>query len=115
MSLEDTDAAAKAVQKTPNRIPLKFIESRISEEIILPVPGAPHMTVMVMHLDNGFYIVGKSAPADPDNFDPELGKKFAREDCIRQAWPLYAFALLCDMSEQSVMEDIRDYAPPQAG
>lgn len=47
--------------------------------------------ILVMH--NGFTVVGKSAPASPENFNAELGRKFAYEDAIRQLWPLMGFAL----------------------
>jgi hypothetical protein len=38
-------------------------------------------------------VIGKSAPASPENFNAELGKKFAYEDAVRQLWPLMGFAL----------------------
>jgi hypothetical protein len=38
-------------------------------------------------------VIGKSVPASPDNFNPDLGRKLAYEDCIRQLWPLMGFAL----------------------
>lgn len=53
----------------------------------------PHMTLAIIMLTNGFCIVGRSTPADPGNFDPELGKKFAYDDAIRQMWPLEGYAL----------------------
>lgn len=112
MSLKDTDDASKAVQKTPYRIPLAYIESQILAEQQIEVPGMQHVTLLGITLKNGFVVFGKSAPADPDNFDPALGMRFAREDAIRQLWPLFAFALRCDMSEQSVMEDLRKLAAP---
>jgi len=42
---------------------------------------------------NGFTLIGKSAPASPDNFDPVLGRKLAYEDAVRQLWPLMGYAL----------------------
>ena len=51
------------------------------------------LSVCFLVLKNGFTIVGKSAPASPANFNAELGRKFAYEDCIRQLWPLMGFAL----------------------
>lgn len=116
MSLRDTDDASKAVQKTPNRIPLDYIESQILAEQWIEVPGMQHVTLCGITLRNGFVVFGKSVPADPENFDRELGRKFAREDAIRQLWPLFAFALRCDMAEQSVMEDIGGFhaRPPAA-
>ena len=44
-------------------------------------------------MKNGFTLVGKSAPASPENFDPEKGREFAYQDAIRQAWPLMGFSL----------------------
>jgi hypothetical protein len=46
-------------------------------------------------LDNGFVLVGKSAPADPGNFNEELGRNFAKDDALRQMWPLEGY-LLCE-------------------
>jgi hypothetical protein len=51
------------------------------------------LTICILVLRNGFVVIGKSAPASPENFDEEKGKTFAREDAIRQLWPLMGFAL----------------------
>lgn len=92
-SLQTTDDASKAVQKTPYRIALSYIEARIKEYEFIHPASAPHMTICVVELDNNYLLVGKSVPADPENFNLELGHKFAYEDAIRQAWPLFAFGL----------------------
>ena len=110
MTVRDSDDAAKAVQKTPLRIPLDYIESQIMDEVRLPVPDHDHMTVLAVTLHNGYVVIGKSVPADPENYDADLGMRFAREDAIRQLWPLFAFALRCDMTDQSVEDDIRGFA-----
>lgn len=92
-SLQIADAEAQAAQKTPNRVALADIESAIRHiEYINPII-MPHLTIAVVYLENGWAEVGKSAPADEGNFDPELGKKFAREDAIRKLWPLFGFHL----------------------
>lgn len=51
------------------------------------------LTVCLVVTRTGFSIIGKSAPASPENFDQALGRKLAYEDCIRQLWPLMGFAL----------------------
>ena len=51
------------------------------------------LTICILVLRNGFTVIGKSAPASPENFDAEKGKTFAREDAIRQLWPLMGFEL----------------------
>lgn len=105
-SLQQTDNEAKAVQKTPNRVALADIEAAISSErtfiasaavhaLQLPPPDASLdvLTITIITMKNGFTVIGKSAPADAGNFDAAAGAKFAREDAIRQLWPLMGFAL----------------------
>lgn len=92
-SLQAGDAAAAAVAKTDRRVTLDAMLARIRHEQFINPESQPHMTICVMTLDNGFVLVGKSAPADPQNFDAELGAKFAREDCVRQMWPLEGYLL----------------------
>ena len=92
-SLKISDDAAKAVQKTPNRISLdSIVEKIVRTEYIYP-NAMPHMTIALVILENGFAFVGKSAPADPENFNRELGNKFAYEDAVRQIWPMEAYLL----------------------
>lgn len=104
-SLKVTDDESKAVQKTPHRVALADIEAAISAEHTFRLSQATHalqmpgmeshdvMTLCVITMRNGFVVIGKAAPADPANFNPELGRKFAREDAIRQLWPHMGFAL----------------------
>jgi hypothetical protein len=92
-SIEMTDAESAAVQKTPNRVTLDSMLSKIEDEEYMHPSAIPHMTICVMTMTNGFAVVGKSAPADAGNFDPVLGQKFAREDAIRQLWALEGYAL----------------------
>lgn len=92
-SLKQADAAAAAVQKTPNRVTLDYIEGRISNIEYMHPTQTPHMTIAILTMVNGYTVIGKSAPADAGNFDAELGRKFAYEDGVRQIWPLEGFAL----------------------
>lgn len=120
-SLEVTDQQSKAVQKTPNRVALADIEAAIQSESYLSAHDFVHAacvepsgsgfsmrgetavplfveplkasTICLMVMRNGFQVIGFSAPADPANFDADLGRKFARENAIRQLWPLMGFSL----------------------
>ncbi|RWR34987.1 hypothetical protein D2T29_00480 [Sinirhodobacter populi] len=92
-SLEIGDREAAAVQKTPNRVTLDSMVEKIEAEEYFNPGVIPHLTICVLRLKNGFSLVGKSAPADAGNFDTQLGRKFAREDAIRQMWPLEGYAL----------------------
>jgi Phage protein (N4 Gp49/phage Sf6 gene 66) family len=109
MTVKDDDEAAKAVQKSPFRISLEYIESQVEDEVRLQVPedGMEHITVLLLRFKNGFVVIGKSAPADPANYNAELGYRFAREDAIRQAWPLFAFALRNELTDISITNDVR--------
>jgi len=51
------------------------------------------LTICILVMCNGFTIIGKSAPASPENFDAEKGRRFAYEDAIKQLWPLEGYAL----------------------
>lgn len=105
-SLRVTDDASKAVQKTQNRVSLDSMEAKIAGEYFntlnhafggdgtVPLlDGMEVMTICVLVMRNGFIVIGKSAPADPANYNAELGRRFAREDAIRQLWPLEGYAL----------------------
>lgn len=73
---------------------------------------AAKMTICVAVMHNGFIVIGKTAPASPANFDPEVGKKLAREDCIRQIWPLLGFALRQEITKSEYLQ--RDVHGSQA-
>lgn len=89
-SLEATDQASEAVRKG-FRITLDDLKARVDDvEYIV----RDHLTIAVIRLDNGYFLVGKSAPVDPNNFNAEYGQTLAYEDALRQAWPLLAFAHL---------------------
>lgn len=92
-SIQMTDEISKAVQKTPNRVSLEFLESRIEDKQFFRPDFLPTMTICVLKHVNGFVVVGSAAPADPKNFDPQVGEKFAYEDAVRKLWPLEGFAL----------------------
>lgn len=115
-SLEQSDKEAAAVQQPGHpRVTLDDIKANIASADYVnafdavnhsraipvppgePVATAPQalrvLTLCIATTQAGFTIVGKSAPADPANFDEALGQKLAYEDCIRQLWPLMGFAL----------------------
>lgn len=51
------------------------------------------LTICVLVLRNGFVATGKSACASPENFNAELGKRVAREDALREVWPVMGYEL----------------------
>lgn len=116
MSVEHTDKEAAANAVAP-RVSLADIEARIKEEhtffasdavsVLKNVECDPSLALLAICLivvDNGFTVIGKSAPAAPENFNPTLGAKFAREDAIRQLWPLMGFELRTKLMQQPEAE-----------
>lgn len=59
------------------------------------------LSIYLIVMKNGFVVIGKSAPASPENFDSDKGYAFAREDAIRQIWPLMGFSLRDRLSQAS--------------
>jgi hypothetical protein len=99
-SLEVADAESRAIQKPgTDRVSLDYMQSRIADIQYSISPVNPVLSVAHIRVDNGFTVIGKSAPADPENFDAEYGMKLAYEDAIRQLWPLFGFAL-CEKRHQ---------------
>jgi len=111
-SLTAGDAAAEAAQK-PNtkRVSLEDMKKRIVREHYYSPPFAPHITVCLLVLDNGYVLDGMSAPADPTNFDAALGRQFAFEGALRKLWPLEGYLL----REQSYRRSIADKEFDRAG
>ena len=88
-SLQVDEAASAAVAVAP-RVTLESMEAKIVDEEYL-TKGI--LTICVLTMQNGFFVVGEAAPASPENFNAELGQKFARENAIRQLWKLEGYAL----------------------
>jgi len=101
-SLQVTDQQSAAVAVAP-RVQLKDIEAAMAgvyyTDAAAACEGAPVsksmslLTMCIIEMKNGFIVVGKSAPASAENFNAELGRKFAYEDAVRQLWPLMGYAL----------------------
>lgn len=117
-SMEEADKAAAAVSKEP-RVSLADIEAQIAVEYRFTAADAVHgmtppppivaplkiLSICILVMKNGFTVIGKSAPASPANYDRELGFKFARDDAIRQLWPLMGFNLRQHIYEGSLLLD----------
>jgi Phage protein (N4 Gp49/phage Sf6 gene 66) family len=108
MNLQEADREAATVAKAP-RVSLADIEAAIAcrydttgDRAILGgrATGDPthhdaleRLSICILVMRNGFTVIGKSAPASAENFNAELGRKFAYQDAVRQLWPLMDFAL----------------------
>lgn len=112
LSLEQSDKEAAAVAVAP-RVTLADIKAAIKyrfdinagasigalEGHIVERDGSSSkdaldlLSICILVTQTGFTLIGKSAPASPENFNADLGKKIAYEDAVRQLWPLMGFAL----------------------
>lgn len=103
-SLQASDAEAAKHAVAP-RVALSDIEGAIAARHdftaakAVEALGAPHhdalnvLSICILVMSNGFTVIGKSAPASPQNFDAGFGRELAYKDCISQLWPLMGFAL----------------------
>ncbi len=109
-SLQVTDKQAADVAVAP-RVQLKDIEAAIAtryyvsgDQAVIHAKGdgdgiklshdpLKSLSLCILVMKNGFIVIGKSAPASAENFNAELGRKFAYEDAIRQLWPLMGYVL----------------------
>lgn len=71
------------------------------------------LTFCVLVLRNGFTVTGESACASPENFDPELGRKIARQNAVQKIWPLLGFRLRDELARPALTEG--DVAADAAG
>lgn len=83
-----------------NAVTVALIEAKIAEEEFLNPGSIPHMTIAVLTLKNGFAVVGTSAPADPLNFNADIGRQLSRADAMRQVWSLEGYLLREQMSAE---------------
>ena len=88
--LKDSDDAAAAVATAP-RVTLEQMEADMASVEYHVFHGI--LTLCIVKMKNGFYLVGESAPASPENFNAELGRKFAYENAVKQLWKLEGYAL----------------------
>lgn len=58
------------------------------------------LTFCVLVLRNGFTVTGESACASPENFDPEIGRKIARENAVNKIWMLEGYLLKQKLSDE---------------
>lgn len=91
--LQSGENLAASVQKTPNRVSLSDLEAKVVGQEFLNPALMPHLTICILLLANGFSVVGTSAPADPENFNAEAGRDFARADALKKIWPLEGYLL----------------------
>ena len=88
VALADIEAAIGGVYYTTGALALQ--DSYLSDEHKAPLDI---LTLCLVVMRNGFTVVGKAAPASPNNYRSDVGQRLAYEDAVRQLWPLMGFSL----------------------
>ena len=104
MSRDEAGIEAEIQAKGLNapRLNPAHIDAQILTEQFHVFPGTV-TTVCWMTLQNGYTVIGKSAPASPENFNAELGRKIARDDARNQIWALEGYLLRSRLAERAAM------------
>ncbi|CAB4124775.1 Phage protein (N4 Gp49/phage Sf6 gene 66) family [uncultured Caudovirales phage] len=100
LSLEETTARVEA-NSNANRVSIPSIKARISNVVYRRPFNDTTLSLCVITMVNGFTFVGKSACADPANFDEEVGQRYAYEDAFKQIWSHEAYLIRETLSNQS--------------
>lgn len=59
-----------------------------------------HITICILITKNGTKLVGANeGPVSPENFDPELGRQYARQKAIDQLWPMLGYELRTKLAQ----------------
>ena len=82
-----------------NKITKEFLESEIISVEYNRLQGT--LTHCAITTKSGFVFTGESACVDPNNFDAELGEKFAYEQALDQMWMPYGFWLYQKMHDEA--------------
>lgn len=109
---ESVDEASKRLGLVAPRVTPADIEANIASEFYFTAGEAVHgidtvnrapaqvlpeslrlLTICILVTRNGFTVIGHSAPASPDNYRAELGRRYAKENAVRQLWPVMGYAL----------------------
>lgn len=97
-----SDQIEKEIQDkglTAPRITPDHIESVITSEQYHVFDGTT-FTSCLLTLRNGFTVHGESACASPENFDPGLGRKIARDNAKNKIWMLEGYLLRENLSNK---------------
>lgn len=92
----------------PNKITPEFLESEITNVEYRRLTGT--MTHCTITVKNGFTFTGESACVDTDNYNQELGEKFALENAKSKMWVPYGFMLKQQLADDAAWKADPHYA-----
>lgn len=81
------------VEKKPViKVTEQMLLDKIAHEQYYVFPDST-VTVCLLTLKNGFKVVGHSATVSPEEFDPAVGEKWAKEKAVDKMWELEGYLL----------------------
>ena len=82
------------------RLSRNMIDDQIVTAQYYVFPGTV-MTVCCLTLNNGYNVVGTSAPASVDNFNSEIGEKISYDKAREQIWALEGYLLKTKLKQST--------------
>lgn len=76
---------------TAPRLTPDQIKAKVKEATYTVIGG--RLTVCVLELQNGFFVIGESAASSLENFDKELGEQIAYKNALDKVWMLEGYLL----------------------
>jgi len=100
--MPETEIEAEIVAKglTALRITPDMIDAAIVAEQYYVFPNTT-LTVCALTLANGYQVTGESACASLENFDPDIGRKIARNNARNKIWSLEGYRLRSEIKQKA--------------
>lgn len=92
MSTNQATATRTTAPSDLPRLVAADIEAIITKEQYHVFEGTTK-TVCCLTLKNGFHVIGTSACVHPQDFNADLGRKYAREEAFKHAWDHEAYMM----------------------
>jgi len=99
---------------TGPRVTLELLRNSVKEthyrlgRDVFGIPPGHHplalMTLCVLVLENGFFVIGMSACVSPENFDEEKGRTAAYNNAFAQLWALFGFQMRTDLYRNALQQ-----------
>lgn len=91
--VEEVVEAANVVELPSGpSVTIEGIHAKIARQMYFHVEGTT-LTICVLQLQNGMYIVGESACVSPENYDELKGQQIAWENAVDKIWQLEGYLL----------------------
>ena len=88
--LSSDQAKAVVATQTAPKVTEESIKAHIKDVAYI---GHGQLTICIITMRNGFMVNGVSAPVSSENYDMEVGRRYAFDNAFKQLWPLEGYLL----------------------